>query len=684
MLQVSTPPDEESGEHPQGSDFERTPGIPPAAQNPGMAVGEEQVDSEALTEASAILNEGKLGSEPSDGEFPGGWGTSGFATADSEPDSVPGNVSYVGADVADGKEDSPPVGWESVRTARSRQIALVMFTLVSGLCVAVLLFVLFVRAWQEPQGQEVVDSSVVETAETGTVAESEEMQSDLNNTGDSEDPEGQTEPLPDPSLTTETPVDLPAMDADVDGADSSAIIDALDVLGTGEGDAVADEAPVVVPEQSGNATPIVIGERAGEQAATSKPMMELDPDLKLLKPFLLDLSSPAPDRPEQLQPLVTRDDIILDRAADASLDPMMIANPPSAINTRQSLGVEFGVARPAEFPVGNFLLLVSQMTAVPIEIDWVSFNLVGKDADFSVKMLQEPANASAHLDSVVEQVGGVLQTEESLLRITISETTFGEAIGPLTDTSDFGEHQRSADELLDAFLQRKAESPVPQEDSDDVEVADGAPDEGVVTDQWREKRGDDQLAVVATEAMRRMRGLPGKMNERFFRRFATTTAGPIDDFDWPVVDSGEAGTQQVTAQPMAQWIGQLAQRNSSVAMVNWSDASKRQMAPHQLVMPHSGDGFLSMVDATLEPFQVKIRVVDEGLWWIGTDGRYDRLPVIAWTPELGDQKETLVANLDRTFGLPDGRAYRRAYDEKSDRLLLMLPRFILRQFDRLE
>ncbi len=112
---------------------------PPTQQ---VAVGASDVDSQAITEDSIPAMADSAGDSASES-------LRGFSGSDSidEGTAVGGDAGPV------------PPGWQSERTARSRQIALIVAVSVSGLLAAAMLFVWFVSNWSGTPATAELESS---------------------------------------------------------------------------------------------------------------------------------------------------------------------------------------------------------------------------------------------------------------------------------------------------------------------------------------------------------------------------------------------------------------------------------------------------------------------------------------------------------------------------------------------
>ena len=131
---------------------------------------------------------------------------------------------------------------------------------------------------------------------------------------------------------------------------------------------------------------------------------------------------------------------------------------------------------------------------------------------------------------------------------------------------------------------------------------------------------------------------------------------------------------------MSQLLRQTARRNGATCVINWNDALRRRMAANRNVMPHPDSDAADLIAETLDPLGLQVREVSQDAWWLGTEATYDRLPVVVWTQPLGDRRERVEQRLVTLMGAPGSDTYRYAHDPATDRAILLLPRFIVRQF----
>jgi len=185
------------------------------------------------------------------------------------------------------------------------------------------------------------------------------------------------------------------------------------------------------------------------------------------------------------------------------------------------------------------------------------------------------------------------------------------------------------------------------------------------------------LACFATEALRRMRGVDPKMEESRFRRWACQVSDP--DADWDVLSGGKFGPAWDTPVSVAGLLRRTARLNKATCVFNWHDAVRRGAPPEFLLLPHKHEDAGKTLQHTLAPSGLQVRQVDSEHWWVGTEATYDRLPIFVWTPPLNQTREDFIERMNQVMAGVSTFKYRMAIDEVSNRALLLLPRFIVRQ-----
>ncbi|WP_404311227.1 hypothetical protein [Neorhodopirellula lusitana] len=397
--------------------------------------------------------------------------------------------------------------------------------------------------------------------------------------------------------------------------------------------------------------------RDGGDEAAMDPLMGLPPELEAFTQ-LLDVPGDAPDAPPIQPSDANVEELRVDQAADDMIDPMILATPPHEVNVANAL--KFRVAIQSDgYPLSDFLLLCSELTQVPMQIDWVTLDLAG--VSFAQKIKDNKPGwkpIGDLLKTLAAELKLSLQQEPDELLWTLEAKELSERLTPVLNTSDLGDEEASAQQLIKAF------------------------DESI---EW-EERERIGLAAIITDGIRKARGLPTKLNPVTLNHLMIQAecldpaTRPKDDFPehWPLIEGGESGNQLDTAITLAGFLRHTARLNGSTCIVNWQDARTRRLSPGQLVMPFAGDPAGTMLRKTLSPLGLSARIASEGIWWVGTDATYDRMPVLVIGDELGPQREAIIQRIE-TAAKQAGADLLIHHDPVSDRYLSLMPRFLYRQ-----
>ncbi len=497
-------------------------------ERPGnqVAVGASNVDSQAITEdAIDAPHEPEIADTDTSSSF------SGTDSIAPSSDEQPGLASPL------------PPAFQSERTHRSRQIALVVAVSVSGLLAAVLFFSWFVRNWREQSPTVKIDSSDNPAASPLSVDTTA------------------VEPTQDPTQ--------PAQSSETDPIDSeTAAGDRDSTVAIAPETAPVDRPPAAetIPTDLLPSSPIVanpIVETADQDPADGVGrLMELPPGLAEFTE-ILPQGGPIDLRPTREAPPAL-DEIDINAAAQEDLDPLLVGNPPAKINVKADLAIQMALDSDG-YRLTDLALLFGQLTGVPIEIDWVSFDLAGIDIH---ERVQTPKTklvpAKDLLDAIAASLGAEIQDHELYVVLTPSDATFDARLAELTTLDDFGQERDSAVRVLNQFLQGRDVTPA-------------------ATLQVGPSREDKQFAILAVESLRRMRQLEPKLSDDLIRHWAQTAQNQT--VDWPLLTGGASEPQRSMPISVAGLIRHTTRLNDSSCVVHWPDAIRRHLSPTQVQLP---------------------------------------------------------------------------------------------------
>lgn len=602
-----------------------------------VAVGHADVDSQAITQGSIATEQ--------EADLPELTDVHGFS-----------------GDSSGSNNDGVPPDWQSAGTQRTRQIVLISLLSVTGLITAIVVFAWFVRSFGE--GSTVADSGTqVVDVDPGTdqdQAEAGETQADPNtdpnvygDTVPNANGDNGAESTNEGSVTGSNPAVLDSNQAEMVDVSTAEASQSVAASGAPPSD-LTPQSPLDVPTQPNVPGLMPVNPLANDPEPEAGGMQALPPELEKYTRFLLDegqveeTTLPAPP---------SMQDIEIDDAADQDFNSLGMAAP-RELNLKGDLAIRMAFASEG-YPLADLILLISQATGVPIQIDWVSFDLAGVPIDQQIAIAKGWKTAREMLDLTAESLGAELRAEKTLLILTLNDDSFQQTIGSLTDLGDFGAEKTSATAVLNGFLGANPEL---------AKLALG------------ETREQQQLAGLAVEGLRRMRGVPSKVSDVALSRWAS---GIENSVEWPLVTGGEAGPQADTPITLASLLRRTARRNQSTCIVNWYDAQRRGASPELVMIPHAKEDAGAMLGDALKKFPLQTRRVDAKHWWVGTEPTYDRLTAVVWTPPLGDSKNEFLKQIDTIMQGASADTYRLAYDQVSDRALMLLPRFIVRQLPKI-
>ena len=612
-------------------------------RHPQVKLGNAPVDSEAITE------DGIAPELPDASEIEAGDLKSGFANPPPAPD-----LPFPNSDLSDqGVMAGPPPtwqdneNWQSEKTQRTRHIAMIVTIALSSLSVTALTFGWFLRL-QKTDPVDIAQTLETPVAEASDVVEEEPSevvepdQSFDTAIDDSPDPfaaTAESDAMPEPDLGKSTPTE-PAIDTQT--VIPSSLIPTSPIESTDEVDA----------EEFGGST-----------------MTELPAGLQQFMPQTLQ-QGPAEETSLKAPPSI--DDVEIDAAAEEDSNTLGI-EPPKPINLKRDLGFKVHFNSKG-YPFPSLLLLISEMTGVPIQVDWTSFDLAGVDISKPIKVDRKARTCRQWLDTIAEQVDAEVREKEFVIVMTTTDQVFAKSETMLLDLADFGEQSESAEKVVEKFVGPEVEVEV------EVEVADT--DAGAVIDVM-EVRERAQLRILATEMLRRMRSIAPRMPDDRAKRWMQV--GDDRFIDWQPMGDVDPAELKPEPQPdtpitTAAMLRKLSSINESVCLVNWYDANRRGMRPTRLVMPRAtGVSAATMLESVLDPLAMEVRRVDPKHWWVGSKATYDRLPILVYSDRLGQRREEYTRQIDRIMSADPDAVYRSAYDPVSDRMLMLLPRYVARQ-----
>ena len=657
---------------------------------PRVEMGSAEVDSEAITHdaisSSDILADSSshVMPPPLESEV----GSSAFQRSNDFPADHTASTPVNDPDFNDGARMSPE-SWQSERTRKSRQAAMIVAVSAISLLGAIVFFTYFVRSRRSATRHDDASTTVDPTG----AKTSQEIDHD-NDTTDDAGADNETQPVGDSDPTSveqqTTPQDTSVSPEEPDkttsprkqeaiqdkkasppqpevkptnGMENSIPIGLIPTSPLDDPGSNSSAAPLVAP-------PIVANpEKPKEEGPNQESRMKALPPALAQYVQLTELGGKTNEFEPNLDAPPSLDETKLDAAAEESLDPMMIATPPPEVNLRRAMAIEFAFDSQG-YPLADLILLISQMTGLPIQIDWLSLDLAGIDVRKPIVPDRGVASAESHLGRVASSLDAQLRIEESMVTLTVDNDSFLNKIKGIVDLNDFGDGEESATALLSQFIDptmNTAQTATPER----LNVG--------------ETRDDQLLSVLAADCLRRMRGIEPKLSEDTFRRWAGNNISDpetVSHINWRTLENGVAGPPTYTPLTVAGLFRRIARVNNAVCLVSWSDATRRRLSPDQITMPYFNDDAGELLSRTLAPFEMQVRTVDERYWWVGTEASFDRLLVVVSTQKLGKQKEAVLGKIRSAMQVSGVDSSRLMFDESSDQAIMLVPRFLAIQLPK--
>lgn len=611
-----------------------TDGPKPPPQPP-IALGRNPVDSGAVTEDSiADLN-----------------------LADTEPAGSPRGFT--------GDESAPPVvapaespSWQSDSSARSKQVALMVVIGIGSLVSVAILVSVLMRGGKPDQVAQNDGGDSVETP------------------SDETSPQSETAPKIDPDPG---PADSPADSSALDPADADPGSDTESEPGNEDpavGDATTVTSPATTEPLPTDPLPMDLLPKnpllPENPLGPAKPPedgdgMPEDPTLRGLKGDLADLfetftpgrEQRAPNQP----PPPTIEQVILEKAADANVDPDVALKPSESINMRQALGSKLWLKTSKDdgYPLNDLLLFLSHFTGAPVDVEWVSFDIVGQPINQPVKVPSRLMSVEEVLKVVCDSINAEFEAQEDMIVVRPNTELFEAAVSDVLRFDDLGDQADSAAALARTMLRME---PI---QSSEVQVP--------------EDLGQKQLAVLVCETIRQARGVETKMPADALARWAGEYKQQLAG--WQPIRQGVSGPTLVQPTSFGSLIRSTARRNSVTCFVRWRDAAMGRLTPVEEQMPFTGDEVTAeeLLSTVLSSYGLIARSVDKDHWWVGSQASFDRFPVVVWFDEKGDSAKRLerIRTILATAGDQTPAA---DLDPVSGACVAILPRYLLRQVPR--
>lgn len=680
----------------------------PAASSKRLEVGNsESIDSEALTQSSIVPPEELwLPEESSTPPI-----TSHLAGASDSP-QLPASLT------ADPERRGP-----SDANPRIGQLGLAVMLGVFGLILATVAFALFAKAYLGDA------TKVVATAELDAAATAPSSTGDEAQGAAVELPVG--EAISPAEVAADQVAGVPIPPADEKDPPANADAGASDAASDGTSPAIsapaalaADTPPAggVIPSPlpvPGNSTdpqpPTAVSDAANPPGSADNggTLDSLPPGLRKFIP-LLNPSTAEIGPPRVFDTPPTIDSVPMERAAeDLGVDhPPLVKRPVVDIPKAMKLRVAI---QQTDVPLAELVLLVSQLTNVPVELELISLDAAGIALTQSCQTPTGWLPIGQWLDQSLLPLGLVAEVDAERLLVRATPQKIRAVSGSALVLDDFGDQAAAVAAWVRpvvGFVGQASEI-APQANAADAPPAEGevpAPDAApaepkpLIEDGWKyvaedvrievpEERSSLIRAIFAAEAARMARRLPPRLprwqTARWVGAWEPTAVGSPGSKDWAIAALGDwprvvgppSGATQDSPRTLAGMLRQLAAENRISIQVSWLDALRHEVEPGVQVMPlMDGLPVGEVLNDLVGESGLQARDAGGEVWWIGSEANYDRYEVVTWVAIPNGSGAAVAGRLANSLGLSDRSQLPAAWDEAL--LLVRIPRFVARQLNR--
>jgi len=436
----------------------------------------------------------------------------------------------------------PSIIWQSTSSRRFSQFSFVVTLAVFGLIVATVAFIQFARSYSTDVKQTAQAIASQDIAAAGQAEADTRPQVDTtgNATGEAKaDGEGTAEPGDDPLLpddasggdedaasaegVDDTGSDEPETDEasmQTTGNLASRSGDRSSAIGAGRSDNDPAAAPAGGPSPQG---PAITNNRDQAGGAASIGMESLPPGLQRFVP-LLDVSTADNATPQIFNTPPTIDSIRLDMAAgdDAEETPTVKR---ALMDIPKSLTMRFAIDH-GNATLGELMLIASQLTTVPIELELISLDLAGVSVTETLRTPTGWMPIGQWLQQSLATVGLAMEVSDNRLLVYATPQRILTTSGSALRIDDFGAEAEQAlrwvRPVVTPIKAISAAQPDAAAIADTVAGADQTVQWVETPDPWTFDAGeirviiaDDRYALVqaicAVEAARMVRGLAPRL-----------------------------------------------------------------------------------------------------------------------------------------------------------------------------
>ena len=640
-----------------------------------LAVGHDVVDSEAVTQ-SAIAS----GTPPPvEGVVPDVDSIDEAGTITPPPKPEPDVSDHQLSEEVIGYREELDVAWQSESTQRTKQFVLIGSLASFGLVAAAVVFNQVIRSWRAKD-------------DVAIVREEPPLQSlgDINTRVAIPEPAAEVVPVVEPEVVTPEPV------IDADTLPQRDPLEALATMSTQE-NLTGIVPPLVAapfkmetaPEQS----PVIAPGRDAVPTRDSgpPPLNRLPPELMKFAP-LLSLETNGNQTAPELPAPPTIDSVRLEQAAkQIEAEATTITRKP--IDIEKSLMQRFAIDNHGA-SLADLMMLLSQLTTVPIELELIAFDAAGIRVDAPIQSPSGWMTAKEWLDKLCSANGLVTHIVDGRVMISPGDEAIDKGIAAALSIEDFGDKNLVLFDLIAPLLVDDLDVEAPADDEANADAVNALlesvtqlSEDGRRTVPGKSLRSR-MRAVLAIEAIRMMRSMPAKLDRsRTMRWMGPWPKGNFAESarafgDWELVSRGISGPPLDSPRSTAGLIQKIASLNQANVSVGWFDATRQDFFPADLIMPYNADGTAgTILEEILGGQGLQARVCGPSLWYVGTEASYDRFEVFTWLPIPPGTSEAIRVRLANSLAVDDPASLPVVFE--NDRMLVRCPRYLARQLIRI-
>ncbi len=668
---------------------------------PKLTVGQQDsIDSEAITQSSVLpppidgqRPRADLPSHPSERFLKDA------TSAGSDPAGKPGAEATL-------TDESAPASWalQSAAAQQRRQWMLVSLVLLFGMVVSAVLFYQFVSNWQQTAQVDPVNDSEVNSTDTTSVETVAADAADKATT-----PPDNNAAITEPAVAPEPTADDLSTKTDT----AAETMSDPSVPSTEAGDAVANPATAgtdvanVMPTESTDAsstggpnapeTPPLVVRGAAEPPAA--PLTDLPEGLRKFAPLMsFDTTGNQDARPLEAPPSI---DSVQIEAAAKELEKGETKQGRKPIDLKRAMSLRFALDNRGA-SLCELMLVLSQLTTVPIELELISLDAAGISVHAPMKSPKGTMTAQEWLARLCQEQGLATFNLPDRILVSADEKRINAGLAPALNIADLPGDKQQILQLLNVVTHEVTPEPAEQNNEAAAPQDPAAPpaeapaevfvtlaDDGVTIIPEPSPRAA-MRAALTLESLRQLYDLPPKLKPEFTSRWTGAwPAGPAGENipntstfgEWPLVSGGKALSGFDSPRAVAGILHDLADVNDRHLMVVWGDAVFQDLYPADALMPYTPDDDAgSLLNEVLGEQNLEARVCGPQLWVVMTAATYDRLEVITWLP-IAPGSETLIQQrLAASLEIDDPSTLPLSFI--NDCLVIRCPRFIARQLHR--